>query len=71
MIEPSSILSLHNAASLLGLDDYDLKNGLTTRVMQPTKGGIKGTIIRCSLTSFVCMTDVNSRQWINLEYHSL
>lgn len=46
MIEPSSELSLHNAASLLGLDDNELKNGLTTRIMQPAKGGIKGTIIR-------------------------
>ncbi|VDM06889.1 unnamed protein product [Wuchereria bancrofti] len=46
MIEPSSKVSLENAASLLGLEDYELKNGLTTRVMQPTKGGVRGTIIR-------------------------
>ncbi|VDK61597.1 unnamed protein product [Onchocerca ochengi] len=51
MIEPSSNLSLHYAASLLGLDDYELKNGLTVRIMQPTKGGVKGTIIRVPLKS--------------------
>lgn len=46
MVEPSNEASLHNAASLLGLDDFELKNGLTTRIMQPAKGGVKGTIIR-------------------------
>ncbi|EJW83337.1 hypothetical protein WUBG_05753 [Wuchereria bancrofti] len=51
MIEPSSKVSLENAASLLGLEDYELKNGLTTRVMQPTKGGVRGTIIRIPLKS--------------------
>ncbi|VBB27468.1 unnamed protein product [Acanthocheilonema viteae] len=51
VIEPSSMVALHNAASLLGLDDYELKNGFTTRIMQPAKGGIKGTIIRIPLKS--------------------
>uniref|UniRef100_A0A158Q8J4 Myosin motor domain-containing protein n=1 Tax=Elaeophora elaphi TaxID=1147741 RepID=A0A158Q8J4_9BILA len=49
VIEPSSKASLHSAASLLGLDDYELKNGFTTRIMQPAKGGVKGTIIRIPL----------------------
>ncbi|KAM3721259.1 Unconventional myosin-VI [Dirofilaria immitis] len=41
IIEPSSKMSLHNAALLLGLNDYELKNGLITRVMRPGKGGVK------------------------------
>lgn len=45
MIEPSTTTELHNAASLLGLDEYELKNGFTTRIMQP-KGDDKSTIIR-------------------------
>ncbi|MCP9260063.1 Unconventional myosin-VI [Dirofilaria immitis] len=49
IIEPSSKMSLHNAALLLGLNDYELKNGLITRVMRPGKGGVKGTIIRILL----------------------
>uniref|UniRef100_A0A915Q5E8 Myosin motor domain-containing protein n=1 Tax=Setaria digitata TaxID=48799 RepID=A0A915Q5E8_9BILA len=49
LIEPSSEVSLHNAAPLLGLDGNELRNGLTTRIMQPAKGGIKGTIIRVPL----------------------
>ncbi|CAG9541038.1 unnamed protein product [Cercopithifilaria johnstoni] len=49
MIEPSSKSALNSAASLLGLDDHELKNGLITRIMQPAKGGIKGTIIRIPL----------------------
>ncbi|VDN83774.1 unnamed protein product [Brugia pahangi] len=38
--------SLENAASLFGLEDYELKNGLTTRVVQLAKGGVRGTNIR-------------------------
>ncbi|VDK79508.1 unnamed protein product [Litomosoides sigmodontis] len=49
LIEQSSKAALHNAASLLGLDDYELKSGFTTRIMQPAKGGIKGTLIRIPL----------------------
>lgn len=37
---------LKKAATLLGIDDVSLLNGLTTRIMQPTKGGIKGTVIQ-------------------------
>uniref|UniRef100_A0A1I7VVB9 Myosin motor domain-containing protein n=1 Tax=Loa loa TaxID=7209 RepID=A0A1I7VVB9_LOALO len=51
MVEFSSKVPLHNAASLLGLDYCELKNGLTTRVMQLSKGGIRGTIIRIPLKS--------------------
>ncbi|VDN02128.1 unnamed protein product [Thelazia callipaeda] len=49
IIEPCNEVSLQTAAVLLGLDEYELKNGLTSRVMQPTKGGDKGTIIRVPL----------------------
>ncbi|KAK6106492.1 Myosin head (motor domain) family protein [Brugia pahangi] len=50
LIKPSSKVSfaasLENAASLFGLEDYELKNGLTTRVVQLAKGGVRGTNIR-------------------------
>ncbi|VDO09615.1 unnamed protein product [Brugia timori] len=55
MIKPSSKVSftasLENAASLFGLEDYELKNGLTTRVVQLAKGGVRGTFIRIPLKS--------------------
>ncbi|VDN36843.1 unnamed protein product, partial [Gongylonema pulchrum] len=52
MVEPSNEVSLRHAASLLGLDDFELKSGLTTRIMQPVKGGDKGTIIRVPLKPY-------------------
>jgi hypothetical protein len=33
------------AAELLGLEENELKMGLISRMMQPAKGGIKGTMI--------------------------
>lgn len=40
--EPSLLL----AGKLLGVEPNELRLGLITRVMQPTKGGSMGTIIR-------------------------
>ena len=49
MISTSSSTSLKHAAKLLGVDTSELLNGLITRVMQPAKGGVMGTIIRVPL----------------------
>uniref|UniRef100_A0A1I7YG55 Myosin motor domain-containing protein n=1 Tax=Steinernema glaseri TaxID=37863 RepID=A0A1I7YG55_9BILA len=49
MIDPTAEDSLATAAQLLGLNDYELRNGLVSRMMQPTKGGVKGSIIMVPL----------------------
>lgn len=43
-IDSASEPSLSNASFLLGVDGGDLRRELLTRVMQPTKGGAKGTL---------------------------
>lgn len=45
-VDPASDLSVSAAATLLGLDTGNLKLCLCTRIMQATKGGVKGTLIR-------------------------
>ncbi|CAI2349946.1 unnamed protein product [Caenorhabditis sp. 36 PRJEB53466] len=42
-------LSLAHAARLLGLEPDEMKMGLCARIMQATKGGVKGTLIRVPL----------------------
>ena len=37
--------SLKTAAALVGVDEDELKQALTSRVMQTAKGGTKGTVI--------------------------
>lgn len=37
--------SIKIASELFGLEESELKMGLTSRMMQPAKGGIKGTMI--------------------------
>ncbi|KJH44472.1 myosin head, partial [Dictyocaulus viviparus] len=49
IVEPETESSLMIAAELLGLEMADLKLGLVTRIMQATKGGVKGTLIRVPL----------------------
>lgn len=48
MVSENSQRSLQFAANLLGLDPKDLSRGLLFRTMQPTRGGDKGTMIRCA-----------------------
>uniref|UniRef100_A0A915A097 Unconventional myosin-VI n=1 Tax=Parascaris univalens TaxID=6257 RepID=A0A915A097_PARUN len=43
-IDSTSEPSLSNASFLLGVDEADLRRELLTRVMQPTRGGAKGTL---------------------------
>lgn len=38
--------ALDKAAELLGLDSIELRMGLTTRLMQPTRSGALGTLIQ-------------------------
>jgi len=38
--------SLTMASNLLAIDKEELKEALTSRVMQTTKGGVKGTVIK-------------------------
>ena len=45
MISGKSSPSLKIASGLMGLDEDELKHSLTSRVMQATKGGMKGTVI--------------------------
>ena len=46
MVSPSSEVALSNAAQLLGCDVSDMREALISRVMQATKAGAKGTIIK-------------------------
>ncbi|CAI2322616.1 unnamed protein product [Caenorhabditis sp. 36 PRJEB53466] len=48
-ISADSETSLENAARLLGLSSQEMKMGLCARIMQATKGGVKGTLIRVPL----------------------
>ncbi|PAV60623.1 hypothetical protein WR25_04567 [Diploscapter pachys] len=48
-VDPASDLSVSAAATLLGLDTGNLQLCLCTRIMQATKGGVKGTLIRVPL----------------------
>lgn len=48
-IKPESEPSLVKAAELLGLEILELKHGLTTRFMQPTRSGALGTLIQIRL----------------------
>jgi myosin-6 len=45
----SSLVALKNASALIGVDPEELHQALLTRVMQPSKGGIKGTVIMVPL----------------------
>ncbi|KAK0424459.1 hypothetical protein QR680_008675 [Steinernema hermaphroditum] len=49
VLDPKAAESISTAAKLLGLDDYELRHGLVSRMMQPTKGGVKGTMIMVPL----------------------
>uniref|UniRef100_A0A0K0CUJ4 Myosin motor domain-containing protein n=1 Tax=Angiostrongylus cantonensis TaxID=6313 RepID=A0A0K0CUJ4_ANGCA len=49
MVEPGSETALMITADLLGLEVPELKMGLVSRIMQATKGGVKGTLIRVPL----------------------
>ena len=45
----SSITALKIASDLMGIDPEELQHALLSRVMQPSKGGIKGTVIMVPL----------------------
>ena len=45
MVEEKAERSLSDAAALLGLNKDDLRQALTSRVMQATRSGVKGTAI--------------------------
>lgn len=48
-IAKSSHQALRNASALIGVDPEELHHALLSRVMQPSKGGIKGTVIMVPL----------------------
>ncbi|VDL74370.1 unnamed protein product [Nippostrongylus brasiliensis] len=48
-VDPESEQSLAIASELLGLEVAEMKMGLVSRMMQATKGGVKGTLIRVPL----------------------
>uniref|UniRef100_A0A8R1DKC1 Myosin motor domain-containing protein n=1 Tax=Caenorhabditis japonica TaxID=281687 RepID=A0A8R1DKC1_CAEJA len=48
-VTPNTERSLAHAARLLGLEEEEMKLGLCARIMQATKGGVKGTLIRVPL----------------------
>ena len=45
MVSPGCESSLNTAAGLMGVDPEELNQALLARVMQTSKGGIKGTVI--------------------------
>lgn len=45
MVSPGCEASLRTAAELMGLDPQELNQALLSRVMQTSKGGLKGTVI--------------------------
>ncbi|KAJ1348528.1 hypothetical protein KIN20_003848 [Parelaphostrongylus tenuis] len=49
IVNSESSTALMHASYLLGLEASELKMGLVSRIMQPTKGGMKGTLIRVPL----------------------
>ncbi|KAK5966783.1 Myosin motor domain-containing protein [Trichostrongylus colubriformis] len=49
MVDAGSEQSLCIASELLGLEVAEMKMGLVSRIMQATKGGVKGTLIRVPL----------------------
>jgi myosin-6 len=51
-IAKSSHEALRNASALIGVDPEELHHALLSRVMQPSKGGIKGTVIMVPLKVF-------------------
>ncbi|RCN45917.1 myosin head [Ancylostoma caninum] len=51
-MDPASEMSLNIAADLLGMEVAELKMGLVSRIMQATKGGVKGTLIRVPLKPY-------------------
>ena len=46
MISPATEKSLLISAKLIGVDKEELKEALISRVMQATRGGVKGTAIK-------------------------
>jgi myosin-6 len=46
MITAASESSLQIASVLLGVEKEELREALVTRVMQATRGGVKGTAIK-------------------------
>ena len=46
MISPGTEKSLLVAAKLIGVDKEELREALVSRVMQATRGGVKGTAIK-------------------------
>ncbi|XP_076028705.1 myosin heavy chain 95F jaguar isoform X2 [Oratosquilla oratoria] len=52
MITPGSEVALKTTANLMGLDPEELKQALLSRVMQTSKGGLKGTVIMVPLKTY-------------------
>ncbi|KAK4321632.1 hypothetical protein Pmani_007579 [Petrolisthes manimaculis] len=52
MISPGSDGSLKTAAALMGVDSTELNQALLSRVMQTSKGGLKGTVIMVPLKTY-------------------
>lgn len=48
-VSPSKAKSLEIASSLLGIDATELRQALESRVMQSSRGGVKGTVIMVPL----------------------
>lgn len=46
MVTAASTSSLSQASQLLGVDKDELNDALVSRVMQATRGGTKGTVIK-------------------------
>ncbi|XP_066985117.1 myosin heavy chain 95F isoform X5 [Macrobrachium rosenbergii] len=52
MVSPGCENSLKMAASLMGVDPMELNQALLSRVMQTSKGGLKGTVIMVPLKTY-------------------
>ncbi|CAJ0593296.1 unnamed protein product [Cylicocyclus nassatus] len=51
-MDPATEMSLNIASELLGMEMSELRMGLVSRIMQATKGGVKGTLIRVPLKPY-------------------
>uniref|UniRef100_A0A914V882 Unconventional myosin-VI n=1 Tax=Plectus sambesii TaxID=2011161 RepID=A0A914V882_9BILA len=66
-VDAASETSLKTAAGLLGQEVDELRHGLVSRIMQPTKGGVKGTVIQVPLKTYEA---ANARDALAKEIYS-
>jgi len=59
-----STAALNIASSLIGVDPEELQHAMLSRVMQPSKGGIKGTVIMVPLkVTIILFTWLNGKKY--------